>query len=108
MHEFRRRKKAAVGMLPTDECLGADHRIILEADFRLVEEFELVPLQRARELCLEPRPDFEFYPDAALENDVAAASFRFCTVECEMRAAEHLVGRPAFLGEGGDADAGSN
>ena len=95
-------------MLPADECLGTDHRVVFEADFRLIEEFELVPIQCARELCLKPRPDFEFYPDAALENDVAAPSFSLCTVEGEMRAAEHLVGRPAFLREGGDADAGGN
>jgi hypothetical protein len=39
-------------MLPADECLSTDYRVIFETDFRLIEELELIPLQCLGQFCL--------------------------------------------------------
>ncbi len=47
------REQAALGVLPADQCLGADHLAVVEVHERLVEEPQLAALETVLELLLD-------------------------------------------------------
>src|SRR5262245_34982993 len=70
-HELNGKNEPAFRMPPSDQRFRADELAVDQVDLRLVEQFELVTLDRAFKLRFEPQPSLELIPDAMLEHDVA-------------------------------------
>jgi len=80
-----------------------------ERDLRLVEQLELVALDRAREVGLHREPRLQLVAHLAVVKHAAGAAGGLGVVEREVGIADQLVGRGAIGGEdrkaGADADA---
>src|SRR5215468_3761827 len=66
-HEIGRRQQAAGWVAPAHERLRAQELAVAEPHLRLIEQLELVALERMAELGLEREPCLELFSDLALE-----------------------------------------
>ena len=103
--ELRRRDQPALGVLPADQRLEARDPTGIELDDRLVGDPELVALDRAAKVGLQP----EATKDAGVHRLVKHHVMRFAQglgpVHRRVGVAEHLDGTVIARVAGGDADA---
>mgnify|MGYP001795918096 CR=1 FL=1 len=100
-HEIGRRHKTADGMAPANESFRAHQPAVVEADLRLIEKLEFLPIDSALQLSFQRRPGLEFIPDRTFEDDITTAAGRLGPVKRGIAIAEELIcGRSGFRVEG--------
>src|SRR5262245_18525982 len=96
-HEVGRRQQTAGWMAPANQRLGAQELAVAEANLRLIEQLELVALERMAELCLQRQSCLDLIPDLAREDDVSAPASSLGPIEREVGVAKEFVRRPAMV-----------
>src|SRR5262245_41370595 len=92
-------------MAPANQRLGAQKLAVAEANLRLIEQLELIALEREAKLRFQQQPCLDLVPDLAREDDMPATAIRLGSIEREVGVAEQLVRRCAMIRIEGDPDA---
>ena len=92
-------------MVPADQSLDAADLVAAEIDDGLVVELELAGGERPAQVALHDAPRLHLRVHLRPEVAIGAAPVLLCAVECQVRAADELIGLVAIRGADGDADA---
>ena len=90
--ELGRRAAAHLGMIPARQRLEAGDRAVLEPHDRLIEDRDLVALERAPQLRFERQPIGLARPHRRLEQLDAVAADALGVIHRELGVLEHLLG----------------
>ena len=106
--ELGRLDGAARGMRPAHQAFEARHLLRLEADDRLIEEIQLVPLEGLAQVDLELPAHLDVGVHLGLEERVAVPAVCLGAVEGKVGVLHELVGIGAVARRHGHADGGGD